>query len=308
MRPAWRSVRTASGTTCWRVSTTANCRPRWPDRGRSRQPPAHRAVISYPVGVDAYDARVIAAPVRSAARLLRLRHQPLAAGGTAVALAAGRRGHMDDAWFAALRCRPEASAIRRASASVELPSRMYFFILVHRARADPAQVIRNGPVRHPVQPIALVLAFLCCCRRATRTRRRRRTCCRPSSSPRCSRTVNGWPVARSELTTFGPAVLAFLVLSHVAATRERLLSLMGVFACAARPRARHRTGGTGEAGPASACRRAHPVRRHLQRSQRSRHVVPDRVADGRSCPRGGWAACADCSGGAQRRRSSTRST
>lgn len=112
---------------------------------------------------------------------------------------------------------------------------MYFFILVYIVLVliRPQDYPQWAGFGIPVQPIALVLAFLCWLPARDKDLSAPQNLLLPAFlvAQMLSHLVNGWAGgALEELTTFGPAVLAFLVLSHVAATRERLLSLMGVFA------------------------------------------------------------------------------
>ncbi|MBX3691666.1 O-antigen ligase family protein [Dokdonella sp.] len=112
---------------------------------------------------------------------------------------------------------------------------MYFFILVYiiLVLIRPQDYPEWAGSGIPFQPIALVLAFLCWLPARDKDLSAPQNLLLPAFllAQMASHLVNGWAGgALEELTTFGPAVLAFFVLSHVAAGRERLLMLLAVFA------------------------------------------------------------------------------
>ncbi len=111
---------------------------------------------------------------------------------------------------------------------------MYFFILVYLVLVliRPQDYPQWADLGIPLQPAALVLAFLCWLPSRGKDLSAPQNLLLPAFlvAQMVSHIVNGWfGGATEELSTFGPAVLAFLVLSHVAATRERLQSLLAVF-------------------------------------------------------------------------------
>jgi putative inorganic carbon (HCO3(-)) transporter len=112
---------------------------------------------------------------------------------------------------------------------------MYFFILVYIVLVliRPQDYPEWAGMGIPFQPIALVAAFLCWLPARDKQLSAPQTLLLPLFlvAQMLSHAVNGWfGGALEELETFGPAVLAFLVLSHVTVSRERLQAIMAVFA------------------------------------------------------------------------------
>ena len=112
---------------------------------------------------------------------------------------------------------------------------MYFFILVYIVLVliRPQDYPQWADLGIPVQPLALVAAFLCWLPARDKDLSAPQNLLLPLFlvAQMVSHIVNGWfGGAIEELATFGPAVVAFFVLSHVAAVRERLLTIMAVFA------------------------------------------------------------------------------
>ncbi|MBN8481977.1 MAG: O-antigen ligase family protein [Xanthomonadales bacterium] len=112
---------------------------------------------------------------------------------------------------------------------------MVFFIVVYIVLVliRPQDYPQWAGLGIPFQPIALALAFLFWLPARNKDLSAPQNLLLPLFlvAQMVSHIVNGWfGGAIEELTTFGPAVIAFLVLSHVAATRERLVPLLATFA------------------------------------------------------------------------------
>lgn len=115
---------------------------------------------------------------------------------------------------------------------------MYFFILLYLILVlvrpqDYPQWAESGV---PLLPITLILAFLFWLPSRNKRLSAPQTLLLPVFlvTLMLSHMVNGWfGGALQQLESFGPAVLAFIVLSHVAVERRRVISIMSVIALCA---------------------------------------------------------------------------